>query len=110
MTKPNDDQEDRNLKARLDALSNELKVKQSDLQGAEQGEKDAHVTRTGQAMSLGFRVLAEFVAGVIVGGFLGWQIDLWLGTGPFGLIVFLALGTAAGFWNVYKLAATTTSR
>ena len=47
---------------------------------------------------------------LIVGGFLGWQIDLWLDTGPIGLIVFLALGTAAGFWNVYKLAASTTTR
>ena len=109
MTKPNGDQEDRDLQARLEALSKALKDKNSDPQGA-QDEKDAHVTRTGQAMSLGFRVLAEFVAGVVVGGFLGWQLDLWLGTGPFGLIVFLALGTAAGFWNVYKLAASTTTR
>ena len=110
MTKPNGDQEDRDLKARLEALSSALKDKRNDPQGAARGESEANVTRTGQAMSLGFRVLAEFVAGVIVGGFIGWQTDLWLGTTPFGLIVFLALGTAAGFWNVYKLAATTTSR
>ena len=110
MTKPNGDQEDRDLKARLEALSNALKDKRSDPQGAAQGESEASVTRTGQAMSLGFRVLAEFVAGVIVGGFIGWQTDIWLGTTPFGLIVFLALGTAAGFWNVYNLAATTKPR
>jgi ATP synthase protein I len=110
MTQPNGDQEDRELKARLEKLSVALKGKRSDPQGAAQGESEASVTRTGQAMSLGFRVLAEFVAGVIVGGVIGWQADLWLGTTPFGLIVFLALGTAAGFWNVYKLAATTSSR
>ena len=110
MTKPNGDQEDRDLKARLEALSTALKDKRSDQQGAARGENEASVTRTGQAMSLGFRVLAEFVAGVIVGGFIGWQADIWLGTAPVGLIVFLALGTAAGFWNVYKLAATPTSR
>ena len=110
MTKPNGDQEEQDLKARLEALSNALKDKRDDLQGAARGESEASVTRTGQAMSLGFRVLAEFVAGVIVGGFIGWQADIWLGTTPFGLVVFLALGTVAGFWNVYKLAATTTSR
>ena len=110
MTKPNGDQEDRDLQARLEALSNALKDKRTDPQGAARGENEASVTRTGQAMSLGFRVLAEFVAGVIVGGVIGWQADAWLGTAPFGLIVFLALGTAAGFWNVYKLAATTSSR
>ena len=110
MTQPNGDQEDRDLKARLEKLSASLKDKRSDPQGVAQGDSEASVTRTGQAMSLGFRVMAEFVAGVIVGGFIGWQADIWLGTTPFGLIVFLALGTAAGFWNVYKLAATTSSR
>ena len=110
MTQPNGDQEDRDLKARLETFSASLKEKRSDPQGAAQGESEANVTRTGQAMSLGFRVLSEFVAGVIVGGFIGWQADLWLGTTPFGLVLFLTLGTVAGFWNVYKLAATTTSR
>ena len=110
MTQPNGDQEDRDLKARLEKFSASLKDKRSDPQGAAQGESEANVTRTGQAMSLGFRVLSEFVAGVIVGGFIGWQADLCLVTTPFGLVVFLTLGTVAGFWNVYKRAATTTSR
>ena len=43
-------------------------------------------------------------AAVVVGGFIGWAIDRWLGTSPGALIVFLALGTAAGFWNVYRIA------
>jgi len=110
MTEPNGDQEDRDLKARLEKLSTALDGKREASQGAARGEMEASVTRTGQAMSLGFRVLAEFMAGVVVGGFIGWQADIWLGTTPFGLLVFLALGTAAGFWNVYKLAATTTTR
>jgi hypothetical protein len=67
MTQPNGDQEDRDLKARLEKLSSTLKEKRSDPQGAARGESEANVTRTGQAMSLGFRVLAEFVAGVVVG-------------------------------------------
>ena len=58
----------------------------------------------GQAMSLGFRVMSEFVAAVVVGGFIGWAIDRWLGISPAALIVFLALGTAAGFWSVYRIA------
>ncbi len=36
----------------------------------------------GQAMSLGFRVMSEFVAAVVVGGFIGWMIDRGLGTSP----------------------------
>ena len=63
----------------------------------------------GQAMSLGFRVMSEFVAAVVVGGFIGWMIDRGLGTSPAGLIVFLGLGTAAGFWSVYRIAMRPTS-
>lgn len=55
-------------------------------------------------MSLGFRVLTEFVAAIIVGGVLGWQFDAWFGTSPILLIVFLGFGTAAAFWNVYRIA------
>ena len=58
----------------------------------------------GEAMSLGFRVMTEFVAAVVVGGFIGWAIDRAIGTSPGFLIAFLALGTAAGFWNVYRIA------
>ena len=109
MANPMGEHEDRELKARLEKLSNALDAKRNP-QGPAQDESSSSVTRTGQAMSLGFRVLAEFVAGVVVGGFIGWQIDTWLGTTPFGLIVFLMLGTAAGFWNVYKIAANLGSR
>ena len=58
----------------------------------------------GEAMNLGMRVMTEFVASVVVGGIIGWAIDHWLGTSPGGLIIFVGLGTAAGFWSVYRLA------
>jgi ATP synthase protein I len=61
----------------------------------------------GSAMSLGFRVMSEFVAAVAVGAVIGWAADRWLGTSPFLLILFIALGTAAGFWTVYRLATNT---
>jgi ATP synthase protein I len=60
-------------------------------------------------MSLGFRVMTEFVAAVVVGALIGWQVDTWTGawTGikvPIFLLLFLGLGTAAGFMNVYRIA------
>lgn len=58
----------------------------------------------GSAMSTGFRVMSEFVAAVAVGGLIGWQCDRWFGTSPILLILFLLLGTAAGFWTVYRIA------
>ena len=58
----------------------------------------------GSAMSLGFRVMSEFVSAVVVSALIGWQCDRWFGTSPFFLILFIALGTAAGFWTVYRTA------
>ena len=90
------------LQSRLDHLGKALDAERGASQKA--GE-DRHTQSTGSAMNLGFRVLTEFVAAVVVGALLGWQLDVWLGTAPICLIVLLALGTAAGFWNVYRIAA-----
>lgn len=52
----------------------------------------------GQAMKLS----SEFIAGVIVGAGLGWFFDRLAGTSPWGLIVFLLLGFAAGVLNLLR--------
>jgi ATP synthase protein I len=52
----------------------------------------------------GFRLSSELVAGVVVGAGLGWLIDRWLGISPWGLIIFLLLGFAAGVLNVMRTA------
>src|SRR5262245_34829686 len=44
----------------------------------------------------GMRLSAELVGGVVIGFIFGWLLDRWLGTSPWGLIVFLLLGFAAG--------------
>ncbi|MEJ8473481.1 AtpZ/AtpI family protein [Roseibium algae] len=54
----------------------------------------------GQAMKLS----SEFIAGIVVGCGIGWLLDQWLGTTPFGLIVFLLLGFVAGVLNVLRSA------
>jgi ATP synthase protein I len=56
------------------------------------------------AYARGFRMSTELVAGVLVGAGLGWLIDRWLGISPWGLIVFLLLGFAAGVLNVMRAA------
>jgi ATP synthase protein I len=58
----------------------------------------------GSALARGLRMSAEFVAGVLVGAAIGWLIDRWLKTSPWGLIVFLLLGFAAGVLNVVRAA------
>ena len=56
----------------------------------------------GQAMKLS----SEFIGGIAVGAGLGWVIDRWVGTSPWGLIVFLLLGFGAGILNVLRAAGS----
>ena len=55
-------------------------------------------------MALGFRLSSELIAGVGVGALLGWGIDHFLSTSPFGLIGFVLLGFVAGVVNVVRSA------
>jgi len=60
---------------------------------------------TASGYARGFRLSSELVAGVVVGAGLGLLFDHWLGVAPWGLIVFLLLGFAAGVLNVVRSAA-----
>src|SRR6266446_4020358 len=55
-----------------------------------------------QGLGLGFRIGIELVVAVVVATGLGWAIDRWLGTRPWGMIVLFFLGVAAGMLNVYR--------
>jgi ATP synthase protein I len=60
-------------------------------------------------MARGLRLSTELVAGVLVGAVLGWFLDRALGISPWGLIVFVLLGFAAGVLNVARTAGVGTS-
>ena len=64
-------------------------------EGADQSSKEA--------MGLGFRIGLELVVAVFVGVAIGWACDRWLGTRPWGLLVFLFLGIGAGMTNIYRV-------
>ena len=53
-------------------------------------------------LGLGFRIGVELVVAIGVATALGWAIDRWLGTKPWGMIVLFFLGAAAGMLNVYR--------
>ncbi|MBI1204859.1 MAG: F0F1 ATP synthase assembly protein I [Rhodopseudomonas sp.] len=88
------------LSARLQRLGDRLAT-------ANRHPENVDSTRTAadaSAYARGFRMSTELVAGVIVGAGLGWLIDRWLGISPWGLIVFLLFGFAAGVLNVMRAA------
>ena len=53
-------------------------------------------------IALAGRVTTELVAGVVVGTFIGWALDKWLGTTPTLMVVFFFIGSAAGMMNVWR--------
>jgi ATP synthase protein I len=50
------------------------------------------------------RIVAELVAGIIVGGGLGWGVDRLFHTAPWGMIILFVLGAAAGIRSVMQTA------
>ncbi len=60
---------------------------------------------TSSGLVRGLRLSSEFIAGVLVGAGIGWAIDRVFGSSPFGLIVFLLLGFAAGVVNLVRTAS-----
>jgi ATP synthase protein I len=89
------------LSARLQRLGEGL-AREGATEPADDEGVDRATTASGYAR--GFRLSSELVAGVVVGAGIGWLIDRWLGISPWGLIVFLLLGFAAGVLNVMRSA------
>lgn len=100
--------DDAELKARLAALSRKLaEAGQAPEKPADEQSPEGS---TGRAMSQGMRALGEFVGAIAVSAAIGWQLDTWLNTAPALLLIFLALGTVAGFWNIYRMSAGPSAR
>lgn len=83
---------------RLDELETRLKSVRKQHLGPERAE------RRGTQLGFAFRLATELVAGFVVGGLIGWQLDTWFGTLPLFLLVFFGLGAAAGILNVVRTA------
>lgn len=110
MKDQNDSENDEQLHARLEQLRAALQKQEEDRR-EQSGRTTLPIGGSfGRAMSVGFTVLSEFVAAILVGALIGWQADVWLGTKPWLLVLFLGLGVAAGFWNVFRLSAPKEAR
>jgi ATP synthase protein I len=94
------------LSARLQRLGEGLARQRA---GETSNETPENQAATASGYAKGFRLSSELVAGVIVGAGLGWLVDRWFGISPWGLIVFLLLGFAAGVLNVMRSAGVMAS-
>lgn len=94
------------LSARLQRLGNRL----AQANRPSENGSGPRQTADPSAFARGFRLSTELVAGVLVGAAVGWLLDRWLGTSPWGLIVFFLLGFAAGVLNVMRAAGVVQER
>jgi ATP synthase protein I len=95
------------LSARLKRLGEQLGNVHPE--GPSEGSAGRPPAADPSAIARGFRLSAELVAGVVVGAATGWLLDYWLGISPWGMIVFLLLGFAAGVLNVMRAAGVVPS-
>jgi ATP synthase protein I len=90
------------LSARLKHLRDELD--QHRPRRSEEPASGQQTSFNASGFARGMRLSSELIAGVLVGAAIGWAIDKWLGISPWGMIVFLMLGFAAGVLNVMRSA------
>lgn len=53
---------------------------------------------------MGNRVLADLLGGIGGGALIGWVIDRFADTAPWGLMVMLILGIIVAFRNIFRMA------
>jgi ATP synthase protein I len=96
---PSSNAEDAELSRRLRELDRRIGDRRIDL-----GEDVPEEEPRNPGMAMALRLGTDFVAGVVLGAALGWGFDKLFGTSPWGLVVFLLLGFAAGILSVMRSA------
>lgn len=89
-----DDAEDPRLAA-LDERLRQARVREASRSGVKQ---DAD-----RGYSQGNRVISALIGSLVGSALIGWLIDRWFGTTPWGLIVMLFLGIAVAFRQIIRI-------
>ena len=88
--------------ARIDALDERLKAAK---------EREAERNRpsgSGHADAnyrMGSKVFSELIGGIGGGALIGWVIDHFAGTSPWGLLVMMFLGIIVSFRNIIRISS-----
>ncbi|OCC23222.1 F0F1 ATP synthase assembly protein I [Croceicoccus estronivorus] len=86
--------------ARIDALEERLKAARE----REDERNRPQVKGVDANYRLGNRVLAELLGGIGGGALIGWVIDRFAGTAPWGLLVMMFFGIIVAFRNIIRIS------
>ena len=87
--------------ARIDALDQRLKAARE----REEERNKPQVQGADANYRMGNRVLADLIGGIGGGALIGWVIDRFAGTAPWGLLVMMFLGIIVAFRNIFRMAS-----
>jgi ATP synthase protein I len=84
---------------RLSALDERLREARGRDTQTGRGGPDAE-----RGYSQGNRVISALIGSLVGSALIGWLIDRWFGTAPWGLIVLLFLGIAVAFRQIIRIS------
>ncbi|RGP40373.1 hypothetical protein BPTFM16_00657 [Altererythrobacter insulae] len=87
--------------ARIDALEERLKAARE----REEERNQPKVKGADANYRMGNRVLADLLGGILGGALIGWTIDQFADTSPWGLLVMLFFGIIVAFRNIIRSAS-----
>ncbi len=88
------------FKRRASELGKRIESVQSEKQAEIETQQDR--ANRSRGMAYGLRMSTELVAAILVGGFMGYMLDTWLGTLPWLSLLFVMLGFSAGVLNILR--------
>ena len=100
MSEEQSDREPIGEDARIDALEERLRAARE----REDVRNRPQVQGADANYRLGNRVLAELLGGIGGGALIGWVIDRFAGTAPWGLLVMMFLGIIVSFRNIIRIS------
>ena len=80
-----------------------LKVLKNRIETAKSSNNSSTKKNKESGAGFGFKISTEIIAALVVGVGIGLIVDKYLGTKPFGLIIFFIFGALAGFLNIYRV-------
>jgi ATP synthase protein I len=87
----------------MNKIDDKIKKLKEEIELIEDKKLNESSSKKESGAGFAFKISTELIAALVVGVGIGIIVDNYLGTKPFGLIIFFILGSFAGFLNIYRV-------